>query len=158
MLGEKSVRLTRGWKGDHVQEESSKRESELQEPQRFAEQRERRREDGERSGRCRRSVLRTGLSQQTVSEQQRGILWHRLQGEQRHTVKPISQSIDPRSHVAKQVCTAEVRTPETKESCAKHGKKAEFYLVFLSILSLKWSFLICNFLVKVTGFMEALCY
>lgn len=69
------------WTGyqSHVQEEGSERQRELQEPQGVAKQRE----DGERTGRRRRSVLRTGLSQQTVPQQQRRVLWHRLQGELR---------------------------------------------------------------------------
>lgn len=62
---------------EDVQEEGSERQRELQEPQGVSEQRE----DGQRSGRRRSSVLRTGLSQQTIHQQQRGVLWHRLQGE-----------------------------------------------------------------------------
>ncbi len=74
-----SVLIARSWTGyqSHVQEEGSERQRELQESQGVAKQWE----DGERSGRRCRSVLRTGLSQQTLPQQQRRVLWHRLQGE-----------------------------------------------------------------------------
>lgn len=81
------------WTGhrSHVQEEGSEGQGWLQEPQGVAEQRE----DGERSGRRRRSVLRTRLSQQTVPQQQRGVLWHRLQGELRVQTQRVFSSIKP---------------------------------------------------------------
>lgn len=66
----------------HVQEEDSERQRQLQEPQGISEQRE----DGERFDRSCCSVLRAGLSQQTVHQQQRRVLWHRLQGEHKLSV------------------------------------------------------------------------
>lgn len=62
----------------HVQEEGSEGQRELQEPKGVSEQRQ----DGEGSGRRRRSVLGSGLSEQTVYQQQRRVLRHRFQGEQ----------------------------------------------------------------------------
>lgn len=66
----------------HVQEEDSERQRQLQEPQGISEQRE----DGERFDRSCCSVLRAGLSQQTIHQQQRRVLWHRLQGEHKLSV------------------------------------------------------------------------
>lgn len=61
--------------GENVQEEGGERKSsELQEPQGVAEERQ-------KSGRRRRSILWAGLPEQTVPQQQRGVLRHRLQGE-----------------------------------------------------------------------------